>query len=164
MKEAPTTDAEDPDENMKPHMCGCQNYGPLLGPPNTRCRILLSTQKRDPNLTTTDIRGMSEVACDLKNAKSQGGSLGARRGPQGPAVMVEGMVIPKHHKPLESPSIMPQKLAHSCFGGPCLALKPGTLQVYVRSTWEAAAGRQPWREGRRGLHGHAALQCQNDLG
>ena len=27
------------------HMGGCQNYGPLLGPLNTRCRIILRTQK-----------------------------------------------------------------------------------------------------------------------
>ena len=27
------------------HMGGCQNYGPLLGPLNTRCRIMLRTQK-----------------------------------------------------------------------------------------------------------------------
>ena len=26
-------------------MGGCQNYGPLLGPLNTRCRMILGTQK-----------------------------------------------------------------------------------------------------------------------
>ena len=34
-------------------MGGCQNYGPLLGPLNTRCRILLRTQKGTIILTTT---------------------------------------------------------------------------------------------------------------
>ena len=29
----------------KKYMGGCQNYGPLLGPLNTRCRIILGTQK-----------------------------------------------------------------------------------------------------------------------
>ena len=29
------------------HLGGCQNYGPLLGPLNTRCRIILRTQKKD---------------------------------------------------------------------------------------------------------------------
>ena len=32
---------------------GCQNYGPLLGPLNTRCRIILRTQKVTIPLTTT---------------------------------------------------------------------------------------------------------------
>ena len=27
----------------------CQNYGPLLGTPNNRCRTIIGTQKRDPN-------------------------------------------------------------------------------------------------------------------
>ena len=27
------------------HMGGCQNYGPLLGPLNTRCRIILGPKK-----------------------------------------------------------------------------------------------------------------------
>ena len=27
------------------YLGGCQNYGPLLGPLNTRCRVILRTQK-----------------------------------------------------------------------------------------------------------------------
>ena len=34
-------------------MGGCQNYGPLLGPPKIRCRIILRTQKGTIILTTT---------------------------------------------------------------------------------------------------------------
>ena len=34
-------------------MGGCENYGPLLDPLNTRCRIILRTQKRTMILTTT---------------------------------------------------------------------------------------------------------------
>ena len=30
-------------------MGGCQNYGPLLGPLNMRCRIILKDPKRDHN-------------------------------------------------------------------------------------------------------------------
>ena len=36
-------------------MGGCQNYGPLLGSLNTKCRIILKTQKRTIILTTTHI-------------------------------------------------------------------------------------------------------------
>ena len=36
--------------NDKPHMGGCQNFGPLLGPLIIRCRIILRTPKRDHNL------------------------------------------------------------------------------------------------------------------
>ena len=35
------------------YMGGCQNYGPLLGPLNTRCHIILETQKGTMILTTT---------------------------------------------------------------------------------------------------------------
>ena len=31
-------------------MGACQNYGPPLGPLNTRCRVILRTPKRDKNL------------------------------------------------------------------------------------------------------------------
>ena len=34
-------------------MGGCQNYGPFLGTPNKRCRIIIGTQKGTPILTTT---------------------------------------------------------------------------------------------------------------
>ena len=37
------------------YMAGCQNCGPLLGPLNTRCRIILRTQKGSIFLTTTHI-------------------------------------------------------------------------------------------------------------
>ena len=40
-------------ENM--HMGGCQNCGPLMGLLNTRCRIILRTQKGTIILTTTHI-------------------------------------------------------------------------------------------------------------
>ena len=35
---------------------GCQNYGLLLGPANTGCRITIRSQKGTINLTTTHIR------------------------------------------------------------------------------------------------------------
>ena len=35
------------------HMGGCQNYGPFLGPLDTRCRIILRTQEGIIVLTTT---------------------------------------------------------------------------------------------------------------
>ena len=31
-------------------MGGCQKYGPFLGTLNIRCRIIVGTQKRDPNI------------------------------------------------------------------------------------------------------------------
>ena len=34
-------------------MGGCQNYGPLLGPLNARCRIILQTPEGTTILTTT---------------------------------------------------------------------------------------------------------------
>ena len=39
----------------KNYMGGCQNYGPILGPRNIRCRIILRTQKGSIILTTTHI-------------------------------------------------------------------------------------------------------------
>ena len=41
------------------NMGGCQNYGPLLGPLNTRRRIILRNHKRTIILTTTH---MGDVA------------------------------------------------------------------------------------------------------
>ena len=35
------------------YMGGCQNYGPFLGTPNIRCRIILGTQKGTIILTAT---------------------------------------------------------------------------------------------------------------
>ena len=37
------------------HMGGCQNYGPLWGPLNTKCRIVFRIQKGTIILTTTHI-------------------------------------------------------------------------------------------------------------
>ena len=37
------------------HMVGCQSYGPFLGTLNTRCRIVIGTQKRTIIFTTTHI-------------------------------------------------------------------------------------------------------------
>ena len=37
------------------YMGGCQNYGPFLGPLNTRCRIILMTQQWTIILTATHI-------------------------------------------------------------------------------------------------------------
>ena len=37
------------------NMSGYQNYGPLLGPLNTMCRIIIWSQKGTINLTTTHI-------------------------------------------------------------------------------------------------------------
>ena len=35
------------------HVGGCQNHGPFLGTLNIRFRIIIGTQKRDHNLTST---------------------------------------------------------------------------------------------------------------
>ena len=40
------------------HMGGCQNYGPLLGPLNTRCRMILRTLKGTISLTTTHVMSL----------------------------------------------------------------------------------------------------------
>ena len=40
---------------MQFNMGGCQNYGPLLGPLNTRCRVILNPQKAGRILTSTHI-------------------------------------------------------------------------------------------------------------
>ena len=40
-------------ERVAVHMGGCQNYGPLLDTLNTRCRIIIGTQKGTTKLTTT---------------------------------------------------------------------------------------------------------------
>ena len=44
------------------HMGGCQNYGPILGTLNIRCRIIMEIQKKTIILTTTHmdhiIRGL----------------------------------------------------------------------------------------------------------
>ena len=41
---------------------GCQNYGPLLGPLNTRCRIILRTQTGTMILATTHMHHGSKEA------------------------------------------------------------------------------------------------------
>ena len=43
----------DVDMDVDSDMGGCQNYGPLSGPLNTRCRTILRTQKGTIILTTT---------------------------------------------------------------------------------------------------------------
>ena len=37
------------------HMGGCQNHGPFLGTPNSKCRIIIGIQKRTIVLTTAHI-------------------------------------------------------------------------------------------------------------
>ena len=39
-------------------MGGCQNYGPVLGTLNNRCRTVLGTQKGTIILTTTHVRSV----------------------------------------------------------------------------------------------------------
>ena len=46
------------------YMGGCQNYGPFLGPLNTRCRIKLRTQKGTILFTTTHIHSGNSVMND----------------------------------------------------------------------------------------------------
>ena len=41
-------------------MGGCQNYGPFLGTLNSRCRIIMGTQKGTIILTTTHIGTMEK--------------------------------------------------------------------------------------------------------
>ena len=64
------------------HMGGCQNYGPLLGPLNTWCRIIIGTHKGSIILTTTHMyyptvngRGQSP----RKIVHGCGGASGQRR-------------------------------------------------------------------------------------
>ena len=40
-------------KGLKDHIGGCQNHGPLLGPPNTRCRIVIRTKRGTIFLTIT---------------------------------------------------------------------------------------------------------------
>ena len=63
-------------------MGGCQNYGPLLGPLNTRCRIILRTQKGTIILTTTYMyiylfgewpRSKKHYLKDLESSKVENG-------------------------------------------------------------------------------------------
>ena len=51
------------------YMGGCQNCGPLLGPLDTRCGIILRTQNWDHNSTTTHIRTLFWAAPILGNAR-----------------------------------------------------------------------------------------------
>ena len=50
-------------------MGGCQNYGPLLGPLNIRCRIILRTQKGTVVLTTTHITQSYTKPKDLREKR-----------------------------------------------------------------------------------------------
>ena len=45
------------------YMGGCQNYGPLLGPLNTRCRTMIRNQKGTIILTTTHM--VSSILCTI---------------------------------------------------------------------------------------------------
>ena len=45
----------------RPHMGGCQNYGPLLGTRNIRGRTIIGIKKRDHNLTTTHITPLPSI-------------------------------------------------------------------------------------------------------
>ena len=46
------------------HLGCCQNYGPFLGTPNIRCRIIIGTQKGTIILTTTHlVRPVVAVSC-----------------------------------------------------------------------------------------------------
>ena len=51
-------------------MGGCQNHGPLLGPLNTKCRIVLRNQKETIILTTahSDCTGLLRGVTDLFSA------------------------------------------------------------------------------------------------
>ena len=40
-------------QKPEPYMGGCQNYGPFLGTPNIRCRIIIGIQRGTIVLTTT---------------------------------------------------------------------------------------------------------------
>ena len=42
-------------------MGGCQNYGPILGTQNNRCRIIMGTQKGTIILTTTHMYGCAHL-------------------------------------------------------------------------------------------------------
>ena len=44
-----------PPPPLAKHMGDCQNYGPLLGPLNIRCRTIIGIQKGTIILTTTHI-------------------------------------------------------------------------------------------------------------
>ena len=44
-------------------MGGCQNYGPPLGPLNTRCHIILRSQKGDHNFDNHPYRPRSYDSC-----------------------------------------------------------------------------------------------------
>ena len=46
---------QSPKTMCRRHAGGCQNYGPLLGPLNTSCRIILRIQKGTIMLTTTHV-------------------------------------------------------------------------------------------------------------
>ena len=49
------------------YMAGCQNYGPFLGTLNTRCRIIIGTQKGTISLTTTHM-GVREMGVGIPDA------------------------------------------------------------------------------------------------
>ena len=61
------------------HMDGCQNYGPILDPINTRCRILLSNQKGTKILTTTHMIPQRGSRCNLGILPPKARSCGSHR-------------------------------------------------------------------------------------
>ena len=51
-------------------MGGCQNYGPVLGPLNTRCRIILRNQKGTIILITSHMSPMSWFIWSLRKVQA----------------------------------------------------------------------------------------------
>ena len=59
--------SKDKQKRSESHMGGCQNYGPLLGPLNTKCRIIKRTQKGTIVLTTTHIHACMRRSVCMKS-------------------------------------------------------------------------------------------------
>ena len=57
-------------------MGGCQNYGPLLGPLHTRCRIRIRSPKWTIILTTTQIPSLRWETCSLPSTVKMTSSTG----------------------------------------------------------------------------------------
>ena len=75
--------------SYKPHMGGYQHCDPLLGPLNTRCRIILRTQKGTIVLTTTHMAVSTTNPKPTLQASDQSSGpqrprSSCRRGPRGP--------------------------------------------------------------------------------
>ena len=86
------------------HVGGCQNYGPLLNPLDTRCRMILRTPKGTRILTTTQVL----LACCLKTARSllprelkfQAEAIGSY--PEGPSTQDLRSLVPKANRGMVS--------------------------------------------------------------